>query len=676
LRYHPQSNIIQVISIPRDVLKEPVAINTIHQDRRPDHDHIFYLGMSNSIVLRWDRHENKFTTISLPARAADVRWMRQDEQGTLWIGTNRWDYERPGIFVYELNSKRFIHSPISISADHFFSVPFFMYGILIGKTLWVGNSDEGIHAVDEKGEITPWTAAIMKDLVKNNNLINDMMIDRNGRLWIGCYKGVFYFDKEKKEFVSADPDVLPQESDDRTVNTLLEDRHGNVWAARWGSLTLTEKAGHIKKVVSIKDGFKDREIKGLAEDQAGNIWVGNHEGLYCYNVNEDRLMRFTMNDGLLSNNTTGRVFITRDQRDLLVTSVGGFNVVKVNEIQRRKNVPPLVVNSFKIHQTEFPVDFSKPIRLHPSQNVFSVDFVALNYRKQDDNQYAYYLKGFEKDWNYIGSNHTAYYTNLNPGDYTLYMKSGDAFGNWNSQILTMNIQVLPAFYQTVWFKILVSLLVAGMLYAFFKYRINQLLQLQRVRNRISADLHDELGSTLSGISIMGSLVKKELPAQHNTGALIDRIMEDVRQISGSLDDIVWNISPKNDSLLSLVARMTRYASELFEAKQIAFTIDIPKKLDDTRLSMDQRRNIYLVFKESVNNLVKYSKCTHAFVGIKIDKKHVFLTVTDNGVGFDVHAPTDRNGIRNLKSRAQSLNGVIEIHSARNVGTSMVLRFPI
>ncbi len=678
IKYHPLSNVIQVITIPKNILPQALTVNVVHQDNRPGFEHIFYLGMSNNVLLRWDRQANLFSKIIYPSGAAETRWIEQRQDGTLWIGTNRWDYQRPGIFVYHIASGKFLHPLLAKITDQFFSVPFFMYGNFQGKKLWVGNSDEGIHAVDEMSgnEITPWTKDVMRNLVQNNNLINDMMIDAKGRLWIGCYKGVYYYDEARKEFVRADPETLPDGIDDPTVNTLLEDHKGNVWAARWGSVTLMPEVGKISKVISSKDGFSDREIKGLVEDFQGNLWVGNHEGLYCINTANDRLIRFTMNDGLLSNNTTGRVYITNNKRELLVGHIQGFNLVKVGDVIKRLDPPPLVVNSFKIHQTEYPANPLEPIRLQPSQDVFSIDFIALNYRKQDDNQYAYYLEGFEKDWNYIGSKHVANYTNLNPGEYILHMKAGDALGNWNEDILDMKIEVLPAFYQTVWFKILISLFIAGVLYAFYQYRINQLLHLQRVRNRISADLHDELGSTLSGISIMGSLAKKELPVQHASNALVDRIMEDVRQISGSLDDIVWNISPKNDSLSSLIARMTRYASELFEAKQIAFKFDIPERLDDVKLSMEQRRNIYLIFKEAVNNLVKYSKCTQAIVGIRVDRRKILLTVEDNGVGFDPNLTTDRNGIRNLKARASSLNGVIDIRSGSGKGTSIKLEFPV
>jgi len=439
---------------------------------------------------------------------------------------------------------------------------------------------------------------------------------------------------------------------------------------------MSSKKGKIDIVLNARNGFHDREIKGLAEDYSGNIWVGNHEGLYCFVRLTGKLIRFTINDGLLSNNTIDRIFITNDKKELFVGHTQGFNLVRTEEVLKRLEQPPLVVNSFKIHQEERPVDYGQLIQLRPSQNAFSVDFVALNYRKQDDNQYAYYLEGFEEKWNYIGSKHVAYYTNLNPGEYTLHMKAGDAFGNWGVRTLQMKIEVLPSFIQTIWFKLLVSLFVAGVLYAFYRYRINQLLRLQHVRNRISADLHDELGSTLSGISIMGSLAKRNISDQNSSGALVDRIMEDVRQISGSLDDIVWNISPKNDSLSSLIARMTRYASELFEAKQIAFKFDIPSQLENVKLSMEQRRNIYLIFKESVNNLAKYSKCSEALISIRMDKGNVYLLIKDNGVGFDPNAPTDRNGIRNLKDRARSLKGLIDVQSDLGKGTAISLEFPV
>ncbi|MBT1712526.1 hypothetical protein KK062_30100, partial [Fulvivirgaceae bacterium PWU5] len=152
-------------------------------------------------------------------------------------------------------------------------------------------------------------------------------------------------------------------------------------------------------------------------------------------------------------------------------------------------------------------------------------FIALNYRKKHDNVYAYYLEGFEKDWNHSGSQHRAYYTNLSPGRYTLHLKAGDALGHWSTEAAIVQLEVLPAYYETAWFRTLVFLVICGLLYGLYRYRINQLLRLQHVRNRISADLHDELGSSLSGISIMGALAKKDLPVTHPSASFVERMVE-------------------------------------------------------------------------------------------------------------------------------------------------------
>jgi signal transduction histidine kinase len=191
---------------------------------------------------------------------------------------------------------------------------------------------------------------------------------------------------------------------------------------------------------------------------------------------------------------------------------------------------------------------------------------------------------------------------------------------------------MPAYYETLWFKLLIIATVIALLYAFYRYRINQIIRLQHVRNRISADLHDELGSSLSGISIMGTLARKELAQTHPSASFIERMVEETQQISSSLDDIVWNISPRNDALSSLIARMTRYASELFEAKQIHYNFAMPKHFEHIKLSMEQRRNFYLIFKESVNNLIKYSHCSNASVQVVVERKKLLMIIEDDGVG--------------------------------------------
>jgi signal transduction histidine kinase len=286
------------------------------------------------------------------------------------------------------------------------------------------------------------------------------------------------------------------------------------------------------------------------------------------------------------------------------------------------------------------------------------------------------LEGLEEDWKFSGANHLVRYTNLKPGKYILHVKAGDGIEHWYEETLQLNLEVLPAFYETWWFRVLVLLSVAGILYSLYRFRINQILRSQQVQNRISADLHDELGASLSSISIMGNMAQRNIGKEDGSMQFLTRIVDEVQIISSSLDDIVWNISPKHDTLSSLMARMIRYASELFDAKQIKYQFTFPENVEGVKLSMEQRRNFYLIFKESANNLAKYSQCSLVSIHISVSKKKLALTINDNGVGFDMTRYSDRNGISNLKERGKKLNGKLEIHSTPGNGTTINLEFPI
>jgi len=680
VKYHPRSNLFQGRTLPKDLVRWPVDVNVVLPDERPGYENIFYLGLSHTGVLRWDKTSGAFSLIRFPKDAvAETRWMTQRDDGTLWIGTNRTDYVRPGIFVYDLKKGKFIESVLSTMANTYFSVPFFMYGFFDRQDrLWLGNSDEGVHILDEKlhRDVTPWSQEAQQNLLKDNNLLNALCTDRQGKTWLGTYGGLMLADEATQKFIPLDPQILPDSIADHAVNSILEDHAGSLWVARWGSLTKLDAGRKIDTLYTTANGFYDRENRGLAEDRFGQVWMGNYEGLYCIFPTLKHILRFTVNDGLRSNNTAGRLFTSHDKGLLFVGQTNGFNFVDVRRLQAPVAAPPLAISSFRIHEKEQRLDFNLPITLARNDNSFTVDFVALNFRKQHDNQYAYYLEGFEQEWNHSGAQHQAYYTNLNPGHYTLHLKAGDVFGNWHPEELKLQVTVLPAFYETWWFRTLVVLAIAALLYALYRYRINQLLRLQHMRNRISADLHDELGSSLSSIGIMGTLAQNKLTDEHPSKPFLERMVDEVQQISGSLDDIVWNISPKNDALSSLIARMTRYSSELFEAKQISYRFSIPEHVEQISLTMEQRRNFYLVFKESVNNLVKYSQCTKAAVAISIERRTLLLTIEDNGRGFDPAARTDRNGIYNLRERASRLRGTIDICSEPGKGTLIVLRFPL
>ncbi len=677
IKYNPNANKIKTVTLPPDLLSSVARITFLWKDRMRKDEDIYYLGLSHTGVVQWNKKSSEFKLITLGTQIdIEVRCITQRKDGTIWIGTNSWNHKRPGLFVYDPKTEKLLTPLLAVLVNQSFSWPSYEFALFDKQDrFWIGKSDEGILIFDEKkGDVTPWNKTTQSELIGQKNLMNGMILDKHNRILLAMFEGIFHADEITHSFTRLDT-IKSLVAKFPATNSLVEDKEGDIWSARWGALAEISASGNnLKTLLSAKDGFEDVEIRGLALDYKGNLWIGNGEGLFNYDIPSKRLQRFTTNDGLVSNNTCDLVFSSDTGKEIFVTNRNSFNIISVDQLLKPVDAPTLAISNFKIEERDYHVDPFKPIVLERFDNALSVNFIALNYRKENDNQYAYYLEGLEETWKPSGSNHEARYTNLNPGNYTLHLRAGDVFGNWNDQTLQLKIEVLPAFYETWWFRVFAFFLLLVILYGLYRYRISQLIRVHQMRDRISADLHDELGASLSGISIIGALVQKKLEEKHPSTPFVGRMMDEVHHISSSLDDIVWSISPKNDDLSNLLARMTRHSSELFEARQINYHFNIPQQVEHLQLSMEQRRNFYLIFKEGTNNLVKYSRCTLATVNLLVEQQKLTLTIEDNGIGFDPQKLTDRNGIVNMKMRAAKLNGSLDIQSTVGKGTILKLEF--
>ncbi len=679
LKYNPQDNRIRTVSLPQSLVRQPVVVKAIMADRRDTTGQTFWLGLSHSGLLRWHRPTNQFTLIRYPDPESETMWINQPGDGRLWVGLRPWDKKEAGVLVYDPDQNRFVPNPAARQAGRLFSMPYVDHGLIDARhRLWIGNTDEGVRVLDSRtGKLLRyWPDSLTKALHQNNNFLTDLRADQRGRVWLATYRGLYYIDAASHQFRRAD-DRSPKinQPEDPAANSLLIARNGHVWAARWGSVTESRADGKLNTILTARHGLFDRENRQLAEDQTGTIWIGNAEGLHAYTPRTHRIWRLTVSDGLSDNNTTHALYMHRGN-ELFIGQQNGLNYLDVRQLMQPRPVPAVVISSFRVHDQERAINPARPIRLGRSDNAFSVDFSTLMYPRLPNIQYAYWLDGFDADWHYSGSTHRAYYTNLGPGTYTLHLKAADSFGQWSRRPLTLPITILPAYYETWWFRLLTFLAAAGALYGLYRYRINQLMRVQQIRNRISADLHDDIGSSLSSISILGSMARQTLPTEHPSGSMVERMVTEARQISSALDDIVWSINPRNDALSSLLARMRRYAAELFEASGIQCELIIPDDLRQQTLPMAQRQDFYLIFKEAVNNLVKHAGATQATVSIRLKARHVHVLISDNGVGFDTTVHTERSGLRNMQARALNLHGQLTIRTAPSEGTTLELVFPI
>jgi signal transduction histidine kinase len=200
-------------------------------------------------------------------------------------------------------------------------------------------------------------------------------------------------------------------------------------------------------------------------------------------------------------------------------------------------------------------------------------------------------------------------------------------------------------------------------------------RMQHIRNKIAQDLHDDIGSTLSSISILSDLALRE-----NSGSQTIETMNEIKDSSillmERMDDIVWSINPRNDSLENLLMRVRHFATTLFEARGIDYVIDIQKNINEVRLPMDYRQHIYLILKEAINNLVKYAGASQAWLEVRFDHRHLTIAVRDNGCGFAPDRPSGGNGLSGMQRRAELMNARLAIQSAPGEGTGIHLKVDI
>lgn len=425
-------------------------------------------------------------------------------------------------------------------------------------------------------------------------------------------------------------------------------------------------------------GLPDNSVTTILPEIDGDFWLITNRGIAFYNKKSNVFKNYSEKDGATSSEYDwyGSFYLT-DQK-MMFAGTDGITVI--DSKQSKANITPLLyITDLKVNEKSISslnyIGESTSINLKPQESSFSIDFVGIDYAKPENINLQYKLQGFENKWITIKNPATVHFTNVPEGNYYFKIRALSDNGKMTAE-KSLQVIIEAPFWRIWWFRLLMFGVVIGMVYAFYRYRINEILKLQAVRNRISTDLHDEIGATLSGIGILSTIAKQQVTENHPAYNLLGRITDDALTVGNSIDDIVWSINPQNDELTSIIARMSRHAAELFEAKGIDYQIITPEKVDDIKLSMEQRRDVFLIFKEAVNNLLKYANCTHVRIEIGIKNFRFKLIISDNGVGFDSSKEGIQNGIKNIKNRAKKLKGKLIIDSKIGEGTTIDLEFLI
>lgn len=429
----------------------------------------------------------------------------------------------------------------------------------------------------------------------------------------------------------------------------------------------TQATGLISN--SVRDAF-------IAKD--GSVWIATTNGISHFNPILKRFKNYGYNDGILNNS-----FISITQLEdgrIVAGSTKGLTAFNPAAIPKLPNQPlPPVFMSIKMYGKNISIDSlvnqNKTLQISYKENYFSIDYVSPEYNNSRQLEYACMLKGLDKDWINMGNSRFVSYANIKGGRYVFRVKVRSYGGQWVESINNLQIKVESAFYTRWWFFLVIGLAAVALIYAMIRYRILQLLKLERMRSTISSDLHDEVGASLTSISIFSEMAKKTTLPLSKEEQYLQRIGERSRESIEKMADIIWSINPNNDSLEQMLVRMKNYTTEVAEAKDIAIYWEETGSSSHALLSMEQRKNIYLFYKEAVNNIIKHADAKNIYIQLQSFKNNLTLTIKDDGKGFDINIANEGNGLKNMKRRAGLIKGTIDIASADKNGTSIHLNIP-
>jgi ligand-binding sensor domain-containing protein/signal transduction histidine kinase len=532
--------------------------------------------------------------------------------------------------------------------------------------------------------------------------ISSICEDRQGNIWFGfgnlTYKGgqIARFDGKRFQLFSKEEGV-PEGS----IRELFVDTQGRLWiASSRGGLGRIDHPGASKldcSTYTIADGLADNEINCVAEDRWGHIYVGMGRGLDRIDPQNNRIRHFKGSDGLTSDDVR-KIFRDSQNRFWIGTSKGLFHFTPEAELP--KPAPPIFITRLIIAGEEKPISQAgetqiNRLELESNRNNLQIDFVSPSVSYATTIRYRYKLEGANREWSPLTDLRTIQFANLSPGSYRFLVQAINGEGAASETPASLRFTILPPIWRRWWFLALCSVLCFSFALTIQRFRNTRqrerlqaeaalrqarderLIELELVRRRIATDLHDDVGSSLTQISLLSEVAQQRLNGQE---AALSEPLSLIARLSGELvdamSDIVWAINPKKDHLSDLSQRMRHFASDVLTMRQIELQFQSPYEEQDVKVGANVRREVFLIFKESINNLVRHSGCSKANVEFRVEDERMVLILSDNGKGFDVTQKSNGHGLTSLKERCKSLGGELTIDSHTGRGTTVSLVVPL
>ncbi len=473
--------------------------------------------------------------------------------------------------------------------------------------------------------------------------IGALYVDHDHRLWVGSARpGLTRIDDLATDRPRFVPYTTAQGLSDDAVGCITEDRMGRLYLGLGSGRIdrLDPVTGHVRHYTAA-DGLAGATLTSAFRDRYGNLWFGAYDALFRLVPGPDR------------------------PRSPPTVLIGGLRVAGERYL------------ASDLGESEIP-----RFELESNRNQLQIEFFGLGEGPGDELRYQYQLEGADRNWNAPTSHRSVNYASLSPGRYRFVVRAVATDGSVTQKPATVAFTILPPIWQRAWFLTLAAILATAGAYSLYRVRVAQLLAVERVRMRIAADLHDDIGGSLSRIAIQSEVAGREAAALGEQPARrFLEIADGARGLVDALGDVVWSVDPRRDDLASVCRRIRAYADDVLVGSGIRWTCASSPNLESVKLDPRARRNLFLLLKEAVTNVARHASAHSASMAFTLTNREFRAELRDDGRGFDADQlehgnQSDRRGIVSMRGRAERLGGQLTIQSSPGIGTTVSVQMPL
>ncbi|MEM8527690.1 MAG: triple tyrosine motif-containing protein [Bacteroidota bacterium] len=496
---------------------------------------------------------------------------------------------------------------------------------------------------------------------------------------IGIYQRelatAIYEDKRKQKYLALDLSKVvilddtgkkvAQIEEIGEVNSFYEEEHF-LWVVTTKSILKINIDDYTVETLNEQNGGLPNETYYcIIPDEQNNFWLSSNKGIVRYNRNTKTYHRYTLADGLQGNEYNTNAFLKTQDGEIWMGGTNGLNRFYPEKIKSEIPLAKVQFTRLQINDEPAPdsinITMTEELTLAYNDNTLSFDFVGIDYSDPENVQLKYQMLGNDEDWIDAGNDGFARYSNLPFGNYTFQVKAANSDGVWSEEIKQLNIHIRRPWYRTWWFYLASILSISGLIYGIFMYRLRQALKIERMRVKISSDLHDDVGGLLSGLAMQSELL--EMTAAEERKPKLQRISELSRNAMSRMRDTVWAIDARKDKLENLLDRIREHAAETLTPNDMRFDLQVEELALNKNMPTNIRQNLYLICKEAITNAAKHSNGDRVKIQFKKHGRNgIELTIHDNGKVLQKEHKTTGLGMSNMAMRAEEIGGRLELNT--------------